>query len=133
MCGRYNGSYISNKTFLYSTIVGPKLELLLVEALDLFGWNVDCCRLGYDTDQYSSFINVSWLVITYQTTTYHSPEQCFRNLIWKVGVSTDIIGQKGLEIETTTYGAGKEAAVMSGKWQRVSSVSWPPGLAISEF
>ena len=47
--------------FLYNTIVGPKLALLLVEALDLLRWNVDSCRLGYDTDQYSSFINVSSL------------------------------------------------------------------------
>lgn len=30
-------------------------------------------------------------------------------------------------------GDGKEAAVMSGKWQRVSCLSWPPGLAISDF
>ena len=80
-------------------------------------------------------VNCSYeaLVITYQTTPYHSPKQCFQNLIWKVGVSTDITGQKGEEIETTTCGAGKEAAVMSGKWQRVSCLSWPPGLAISEF
>jgi len=72
-------------------------------------------------------------VITYQTTPNHSPEQCFQNLIWKVGVSTDVTGQKGEEFETTTYGDGKEAAVMSGKWQRVSCLSWPPGLAISDF
>lgn len=50
-----------------------------------------------------------------------------------IGVSKDIIGQKGEEFETTMYGAGKEAAVMSGKWQRDSCLSWPPGLAISEF
>jgi hypothetical protein len=73
------------------------------------------------------------LAITYQTTPYHSSEQCFQNLIWKVGVSMDITGQKGEMIETTTYGTGKEAAVMSGKWQRVSCLSWPPGLTISEI
>jgi hypothetical protein len=73
------------------------------------------------------------LIVTYQTTPYQSPEQCFQNLIRKVGLSTDIIGKKGEEIETTTYGAGKEAEVVSGKWQRVSCLSWPPGLAISEF
>jgi len=44
--------------FLYNIIVRLKLALLLVEALDLFGWNVECSRLGYDTEQYSSFINV---------------------------------------------------------------------------
>jgi hypothetical protein len=46
MCGRQNRFYIPNKMFLYNTIVGPKLALLLVEALDLLGWNVDSCRLG---------------------------------------------------------------------------------------
>lgn len=72
------------------------------------------------------------MVISYQTTLYHSPEQCFQNLIQKVGVLSDVTGQKGEEFETTTCGGGKVAAVMRGKWQRVSCLSWPPGLAISD-
>lgn len=56
------------------------------------------------------------LVITYQTTPYHSPEQCFQNLILNVDVQRTSQGKGGGgEIETPAYGIGNKAAVMSGK------------------